>query len=68
MKHDEILLHDLKDELAYEMTKLTKLDQFLIEHEKGIEYEQKRLLRVQRSIQFSLCSVLQARIEEIESK
>lgn len=50
MKHDEIRLDDLKAEKAEVDTKLLNLDNFLFEHRGGLEYEEKRLLRVQRTI------------------
>lgn len=62
MKHDEIRLDDLKAEKAEVDTKLLNLDNFLFEHRGGLEYEEKRLLRVQRTIMYSYSTVLGERI------
>lgn len=62
MKHDEIRLDDLKAEKAEVDAKLLNLDNFLFEHRGGLEYEEKRLLRVQRTIMYSYSTVLGERI------
>lgn len=59
---DEIRLDDLKNEKAEVDTKLLNLDNFLFEHRGGLEYEEKRLLRVQRTIMYSYSTVLGERI------
>lgn len=59
---DEIRLDDLKNEKAEVDTKLLDLDNFLFEHRGGLEYEEKRLLRVQRAIMYSYSTVLGERI------
>ena len=59
---DEIRLDDLKNEKAEVDTKLLDLDNFLFEHRGGLEYEEKRLLRVQRTIMYSYSTVLGERI------
>ena len=55
---DEIRLDDLKNEKAEVDTMLLDLDNFLFEHRGGLEYEEKRLLRVQRAIMYSYSTVL----------
>lgn len=62
MKPKEIAIHDLQEESAEVLTKLMNLDDFLQDHEGGIEYEQKRLLRIQRTILRSYYEVLKQRI------
>lgn len=59
---DEIRLDDLKNEKAEVDTKLLNLDNFLFEHRDGLEYEEKHLLRVQRTIMYSYSIVLGERI------
>lgn len=68
MKPDEILIHDLKDESATVMTKIMHLDNFLIEHEGGLDYEDKRLIRTQRAILYSYVTVVEARIANLKDK
>lgn len=51
----EIRLDDLKNEKAEVDSKLLNLDNFLFEHRGGLEYEEKRLLRVQEQ----LCILIQ---------
>lgn len=62
MKPAEIEIRDLKKESAEVLNKLMNLDDFLQDHEGGLEYEQKRLLRVQRTILRSYYEVLEQRI------
>ena len=62
MKPAEIEIRDLKKESAEVLNKLMNLDDFLQDHEGGLEYEQKRLLRVQRTILRSYYEVLKQRI------
>ncbi|MBI1722223.1 hypothetical protein HYQ57_1961 [Lactobacillus crispatus] len=62
MKPAEIEIRDLKKESAEVLSKLINLDDFLQDHEGGLEYEQKRLLRVQRTILRSYYEVLKQRI------
>lgn len=52
----------LKKESAEVLNKLMNLDDFLQDHEGGLEYEQKRLLRVQRTILRSYYEVIEQRI------
>lgn len=59
---NEIRLDDLKNEKAEVDTKLLNLDNFLFEHRDGLEYEEKHLLRVQRTIMYSYSTVLGERI------
>lgn len=66
MKPKEIEIHDLKDELAVVMTKVFDLDNFLIEHEGGLDYEDKGLIRTQRAILYSYVTVLNARIKNLK--
>lgn len=68
MKHDEIRLDDLKAEKAEVDTKLLNLDNFLFEHRGGLEYEEKRLLRVQRTIMYSYVTVLGERCQVLKDK
>lgn len=68
MKHDEIRLDDLKAEKAEVDAKLLDLDNFLFEHRGGLEYEEKRLLRVQRTIMYSYSTVLHERIEVLRKE
>ena len=63
---DEIRLDDLKNEKAEVDTKLLDLDNFLFEHRGGLEYEEKRLLRVQRAIMYSYSTVLGERITTLK--
>lgn len=63
---DEIRLDDLKNEKAEVDTKLLDLDNFLFEHRGGLEYEEKRLLRVQRTIMYSYSTVLCERITALK--
>lgn len=63
---DEIRLDDLKNEKAEVDTKLLDLDNFLFEHRGGLEYEEKRLLRVQRAIMYSYSTVLGERITALK--
>lgn len=63
---DEIRLDDLKNEKAEVDTKLLNLDNFLFEHRGGLEYEEKRLLRVQRTIMYSYSIVLGERITALK--
>ena len=63
---DEIRLDDLKNEKAEVDTKLLDLDNFLFEHRGGLEYEEKRLLRVQRTIMYSYSTVLGERITALK--
>lgn len=63
---DEIRLNDLKNEKAEVDTKLLNLDNFLFEHRGGLEYEEKRLLRVQRTIMYSYSTVLGERITALK--
>ena len=63
---DEIRLDDLKNEKAEVDTKLLDLDNFLFEHRGGLEYEEKRLLRVQRTIMCSYSTVLGERITALK--
>lgn len=63
---DEIRLDDLKNEKAEVNTKLLNLDNFLFEHRGGLEYEEKRLLRVQRTIMYSYSTVLGERITALK--
>lgn len=63
---DEIRLDDLKNEKAEVDTKLLDLDNFLFEHRGGLEYEKKRLLRVQRTIMYSYSTVLGERITALK--
>ena len=63
---DEIRLDDLKNERAEVDTKLLDLDNFLFEHRGGLEYEEKRLLRVQRTIMYSYSTVLGERITALK--
>lgn len=66
MKHDEIRLDDLKAEKAEVDAKLLDLDNFLFEHRGGLEYEEKCLLRVQRTIMYSYSTVLGERITALK--
>ena len=68
MKPAEIEIQDLKKELEEVLSKLMNLDDFLQDHEGGIEYEQKRLLRVQRTILRSYVEVLNQRIKAFEAE
>lgn len=68
MKHDEIRLDDLKAEKAEVDAKLLDLDNFLFEHRGGLEYEEKRLLRVQRTIMYSYSTVLGERVEVLRKE
>lgn len=63
---DEIRLDDLKNEKAEVDAKLLILDNFLFEHRDGLEYEEKRLLRVQRTIMYSYSTVLGERITALK--
>ncbi|WP_304229221.1 crAss001_48 related protein [Lactobacillus kitasatonis] len=63
---DEIRLDDLKNEKAEVDAKLLDLDNFLFEHRGGLEYEEKRLLRVQRTIMYSYSTVLVERITALK--
>lgn len=63
---DEIRIDDLKNEKAEVDTKLLNLDNFLFEHRGGLEYEEKRLLRVQRTIMYSYSTVLGERITALK--
>ena len=63
---DEIRLDDLKNEKSEVDTKLLDLDNFLFEHRGGLEYEEKRLLRVQRTIMYSYSTVLGERITALK--
>lgn len=63
---DEIRLDDLKNEKAEVDTKLLNLDNFLFEHRGGLEYEEKRLLQVQRTIMYSYSTVLGERITALK--
>ena len=63
---DEIRLDDLKNKKAEVDTKLLNLDNFLFEHRGGLEYEEKRLLRVQRTIMYSYSTVLGERITALK--
>lgn len=63
---DEIRLDDLKNEKAEVDTKLLNLDNFLFEHRGGLEYEEKRLLRVQRTIMYSYSTILGERITALK--
>lgn len=63
---DEIRLDDLKNEKAEVDSKLLDLDNFLFEHRGGLEYEEKRLLRVQRTIMYSYSTVLGERITALK--
>ena len=63
---DEIRLDDLKNEKAEVDTKLLNLDNFLFEHRGDLEYEEKRLLRVQRTIMYSYSTVLGERITALK--
>jgi hypothetical protein len=63
---DEIRLDDLKNEKAEVDNKLLDLDNFLFEHRGGLEYEEKRLLRVQRTIMYSYSTVLGERITALK--
>ena len=63
---DEIRLDDLKNEKAEVDTKPLDLDNFLFEHRGGLEYEEKRLLRVQRTIMYSYSTVLGERITALK--
>lgn len=63
---DEIRLDDLKAEKAEVDTKLLDLDNFLFEHRGGLEYEEKRLLRVKRTIMYSYSTVLGERITALK--
>lgn len=63
---DEIRLDDLKNEKAEVDKKLLDLDNFLFEHRGGLEYEEKRLLRVQRTIMYSYSTVLGERITALK--
>lgn len=63
---DEIRLDDLKNEKAEVDAKLLDLDNFLFEHRGGLEYEEKRLLRVQRTIMYSYSTVLGERITALK--
>ncbi|AUI74628.1 hypothetical protein DM469_02635 [Lactobacillus helveticus] len=62
MKPAEIEIRDLKKESAEVLNKLMNLDDFLQDHEGGLKYEQKRLLRVQRTILRSYYEVIEQRI------
>ena len=68
MNHDEIRLDDLKAEKAEVDAKLLDLDNFLFEHRGGLEYEEKRLLRVQRTIMYSYSTVLGERVEVLRKE
>lgn len=68
MTQDEIRLHDLQDEHAEMMTRLLHLDQFLFEYRGGLEYEEKRLLRVQRTIMYSYVTVLGERCQVLKDE
>ena len=68
MKHDEIRLDDLKAEKAEVDAKLLDLDNFLFEHRGGLEYEEKRLLRVQRTIMYSYVTVLDERCQVLKDQ
>lgn len=68
MKIDQIRLDDLKAEKAEVDTKLLHLDNFLFEHRGGLEYEEKRLLRVQRTIMYSYSTVLGERIAVLKEE
>lgn len=68
MKPNEIAIHDLKNESATVMAKIIHLDNFLIEHEGGLEYEDKRLIRTQRAILFSYATALDARINNLKNE
>ena len=63
---DEIRLDDLKNEKSEVDAKLLDLDNFLFEHRGGLEYEEKRLLRVQRTIMYSYSTVLGERITALK--
>lgn len=63
---DEFRLDDLKNEKAEVDTKLLNLDNFLFEHRDGLEYEEKHLLRVQRTIMYSYSTVLGERITALK--
>lgn len=63
---DEIRLDDLKNEKVEVDAKLLDLDNFLFEHRGGLEYEEKRLLRVQRTIMYSYSTVLGERITALK--
>lgn len=65
---DEIRLDDLKAEKAEVDTKLLDLDNFLFEHRGGLEYEEKRLLRVQRTIMYSYSTVLGERCQVLKDE
>lgn len=66
MTRDDVRLDNLKAEKAEVDTKLLNLDQFLFEHCHGIDYEEKRLVRVQRTIMYSYSNILGQRIRVIE--
>ena len=69
-KFDNFILYDAKKDVFNDgvCRGLLDLDNFLFEHRGGLEYEEKRLLRVQRTIMYSYSTVLGERITVLKEE